>query len=545
MTNFGPFVPWEIAEDCAKHTLDEIVEEGGEKIHYHRLAEKSTPFAAKAVTKTILSQVGIAFVRHESLENDLFHKERIQNVNPNPADYWGRMLRPVMPVDEHERRKAEQERATGSPTTTTVEKRSPGGRTKKGSGSDKSMSEGAKDLMNGDRDRKTRLPDNAVEDEEENKYRSVKEREEKAKTEAILKAESDKKQGEEQKKRSERLLEQMAQQSWTFDTGGKLMWVESADGNKLPKVVSEITSKGEVMTKKTSKKGGGDSPSTEQKSPKQRSRSPPQKKKKGAQFTDGFTRLQSEQPPITETMSVRAGVCLMAKGQVKKGAASDDPRMSRAQYLEFLDAEQSGNATGAFFQTQKTEPPSPEKQPELPPLDVPSPAASLPKTGGGSAAGSERGGMSATGGFPLSAPVTTKDWRLKRDAIGNLGRFPRHHVGLLGTTASAGFARCLPQPPLGATMGHGLRKSDPFFFPDTLTGNEFERTMSRASTTGKSFYRTTDATAFSDVMERDRRDVIKAVRRLDIRKELRSGGGRMQTREKGRAILEKAMGRTQ
>eukprot|EP00392_Amoebophrya_sp_AT5.2_P008304 g8325.t1 len=305
MTNFGPFVPWEIAEDCAKHTLDEIVEEGGEKIHYHRLAEKSTPFAAKAVTKTILSQVGIAFVRHESLENDLFHKERIQNVNPNPADYWGRMLRP-------------------------------------GSGSDKSMSEGAKDLMNGDRDRKTRLPDNAVEDEEENKYRSVKEREEKAKTEAILKAESDKKQGEEQKKRSERLLEQMAQQSWTFDTGGKLMWVESADGNKLPKVVSEITSKGEVMTKKTSKKGGGDSPSTEQKSPKQRSRSPPQKKKKGAQFTDGFTRLQSEQPPITETMSVRAGVCLMAKGQVKKGAASDDPRMSRAQYLEFLDAEQSG-----------------------------------------------------------------------------------------------------------------------------------------------------------------------------------------------------------
>ncbi len=80
--------------------------------------------------------------------------------------------------------------------------------------------------------RKTKLQEDIQEDEEENKYRQVKEREEKTKQEAIAKAESDKKAGEEQKRRADKLLEQMAQQTWTFDTAGKLMWVDPADGNK-------------------------------------------------------------------------------------------------------------------------------------------------------------------------------------------------------------------------------------------------------------------------------------------------------------------------
>ncbi len=106
--------PWEVAEECVEEVVGEIVQEGGERIHYHRLAEKSTPFAAQAASKTILSQLGIAFVRHESLENDDFHLEKIPNIQPNPADYWGRMLRPIMPMDEHERRVKAQEDAAAA-----------------------------------------------------------------------------------------------------------------------------------------------------------------------------------------------------------------------------------------------------------------------------------------------------------------------------------------------------------------------------------------------------------------------------------------------
>ncbi len=134
--------------------------------------------------------------------------------------------------------------------------------------------------------------------------------------------------------------------------------------------------------------------------------------------------------------------------------------MSRSRYQEFLDAEDSGADFGFGATTKGPEalPQAdtvPAAPPELPPLDVN--PSDLPKSGGGE--GSARGGefgdgegasppASSSMRMGLSAPSTTKDWRLKRDAVGNLGRFPRHHVGLLGTTAGSGFARCLPQPVL-------------------------------------------------------------------------------------------------
>jgi hypothetical protein len=35
----------------------------------------------------------------------------------------------------------------------------------------------------------------------------------------------------------------------------------------------------------------------------------------------------------------------------------------------------------------------------------------------------------------------------------------------------------------------------------------------------------------------DRRDVVSMIRALDVRKNIKNGGGRMQTQNKGRAIL--------
>ncbi len=83
-------------------------------------------------------------------------------------------------------------------------------------------------------------------------------------------------------------------------------------------------------------------------------------------------------------------------------------------------------------------------------------------------------------------------------------------------------------------MGHGLTRNESFFFPDVTT--EFERTLSRASTTGKSWYHHSE-TSLGSLLEQERRGVVSAIRQLDVRKNIKLGGGRMQTREKARAIL--------
>lgn len=38
---------------------------------------------------------------------------------------------------------------------------------------------------------------------------------------------------------------------------------------------------------------------------------------------------------------------------------------------------------------------------------------------------------------------------------------------MLGTSATGGWTRCLPQPPLGATLGHGLGSEGDFYFPSS------------------------------------------------------------------------------
>jgi len=64
---------------------------------------------------------------------------------------------------------------------------------------------------------------------------------------------------------------------------------------------------------------------------------------------------------------------------------------------------------------------------------------------------------------PAAPPKFTR--MRKHEAVGNLGRLPRYHVATLGGASKVGGA----QPPLGATMGHGLLRDssmdEPYFFP--------------------------------------------------------------------------------
>merc|ERR1719281_1948907 len=62
-------------------------------------------------------------------------------------------------------------------------------------------------------------------------------------------------------------------------------------------------------------------------------------------------------------------------------------------------------------------------------------------------------------------PPISHSMKLKRDAIGNLGKVPRDRIVGLGSATG----RRQPQPPLGAVMGHGLYgdgEAGEFYFPD-------------------------------------------------------------------------------
>merc|ERR1719420_482236 len=74
-------------------------------------------------------------------------------------------------------------------------------------------------------------------------------------------------------------------------------------------------------------------------------------------------------------------------------------------------------------------------------------------------------------------PPISHSMKLKRDAIGNLGKVPRDRIVGLGS-----MGRRQPQPPLGAVMGHGLYgdgEAGEFYFPDG------DKTSSPATSPGK------------------------------------------------------------
>merc|ERR1719359_1960494 len=58
-------------------------------------------------------------------------------------------------------------------------------------------------------------------------------------------------------------------------------------------------------------------------------------------FTDNFTRLQHEQPPIIDTMEVVPGVDLEFQGKAKKGPRPEGQKdqMSRLEYKQLIEGE--------------------------------------------------------------------------------------------------------------------------------------------------------------------------------------------------------------
>lgn len=240
-------------------------------------------------------------------------------------------------------------------------------------------------------------------------------------------------------------------------------------------------------------------------------------------FPDGFSKLQHGQPPILETMVVKPGVVLDSNGKQKAGpAVNQGGGMSRKEYVAWTEKE--GAFEAQFAQGTSGEQAegegadgaangaAPGGAPGAPPGAAPGapgtdPAATAGSTGpgtalpgalgaqgatdrglgdtlppiqpgrgnasmgggGGRSTGSKSGGPAAQGDkveaqkAPSAPPMHVR--QKKMEAVGHLGRPPRLHVAPLG--GPYGFSAA--QPPLGATMGHGLLRSgsakEAFFFP--------------------------------------------------------------------------------
>lgn len=491
------------SEVASEGILKEIITRGGETIFDNFLSKEAFANAAEVTCDALVAHLRMCFVAHDSdpqFADDSWREEA--RPRKNEIDSWSRQCVAVETLGMRERNvdkpvKNTRMSTVSSPASRAVDR-------KKEAEKDK----GKKDTGKDEDDRRTKIAIPVVrEDEEEARCRELKLVEERQAKDEKYRQEEEVRLKEEKKLKQKLLLEEMDKRPHTFDSDGNLMWITAPNIPKLPKTTQEfpfkctdVASAAEIKEVDPKEEKKKDSRSSRSNRPKSRTgKSPkisPKAKARPNQFTDTFTRLTSEQPPIIDTMQCTSGVMLGSEGRIKKGPAAADPsnQMSRSSYEAIVTEEQQlfrgdRQAISRGEEEKADAPPEfrpPEAADELPPVRVNT--ADLPKGMGSvydfNAAlvddptwGANPTEVDEQKQLPMtSAPSTTKNWSMKRNAIGNLGRLPRHHIAGLGT-GYGGSSRCLPQPVIGATMGHGLSSTDSFFFPpkDKLPKKEIPR----------------------------------------------------------------------
>lgn len=516
------------AEEDVHYAVDAMLTEGGRQLWVKILQRKAYPFAGQTITDNLVSHLKMCFVPHDQGSPELVGGEDDgderwdieEEPNANRIDSWARMHLQTKKREKPVGR-------LGATQETTSSSRFGAGR--------KSMREkgGNNTMKKGDRRKELaskceKIVEEVAVDEEEDRYREMKEREERRRRDEEARKKVVEREAEEAQRKLDALHEEMKVRQFTYDSQGcsprNIIWVDPQNTERYPKV-SEMCPWG----LKGLKERKPPEPPPDEPAPKASRRKTTTKKGKGKKelserelaeqmgFTDTYTRLPHEQPPIIDTMDVKAGVDLEFQGKQKRGPVIEKPKdqMSRTEYLSmtqnefsmgFGDDESVAESPSMMEEAAGSLTSAPS---ELPPLKVApgqqaSAASPAPPKAGGSMAGGQRsraagnraasdlGGSKGSKESMAGASTTGDDWgqvpefskdrvvklptapafnlRGKRGAIGNLGRPPRLHLGPLGTTQGYRF----PQPVLGATMGHGLLRSasmkEEFFFPQVTAG---------------------------------------------------------------------------
>eukprot|EP00971_Amphidinium_carterae_P131538 2604835-Amphidinium_carterae.1 len=176
-------------------------------------------------------------------------------------------------------------------------------------------------------------------DEEEERYREQKALEAQQRRDKEAKSKEVEKMQHEETKRNEAMAEEMSKRPHTYDVEGNIIWIEEVKPEKLPKV-QEVFNFG---VKRDHRKVDPDA--MPKKEPDKRKSTIRRKANRGGRdrgaedFTDSFSKLQHGQPPIMDTMNVKAGVVLEQQGKVKAGAGQDNRQMSRKEYIQMAERE--------------------------------------------------------------------------------------------------------------------------------------------------------------------------------------------------------------
>jgi len=504
-----------IAEAEARNAVRKIIQEGGNLLHEHYLQHKAFAFAATAAMERSVCSTEMCFVACEDAEpEDTFEED--WGLEPEPEaqriDSWAGM---VIPKRTPESVAAAMADKFGSTKGSNFDSR----RTKRGTKQAAEVDMPVKKEKT-DAPRSWSIEDKKAPDAEEERFREAKQVDDNKRRE-MEKMTRDRRQAEsEARKRIEELHEEMDKRPHTFDLNGEVLWVEPPKVDKLPKVQETV----EINIKRNLK------PKTEDNAAKQPDRSPKKAKAKrknakieaSEQFPDTFVPLSHGQPPILETMQMKMGVSLQHKGKNKPGPPREtiDGKMSRREFASQVAREISGDTQLQFTVTGSVRPfggnsgklpqddspksKSPAARKDLPKAEV----AGSDKTGGataqpmatrsdslpeiakdkgrappaqGSSLPSQgaKGIDAAHGGkrspemerAPLAPPMYTR-MQKTYEALGYVARNPRVHAPSLGklNVVDHGYPKAT-QPPLGATMGHGLMRfstsQEEFYFPST------------------------------------------------------------------------------
>lgn len=502
-------VKFRATEEIVGSIIDVILVGGGHILFQKYLERKAFKFAADSITEAVLSNMKMCYVAHDDGENDDDPQGWDMEDEPIPCsiDNWARM-------HLQQRRQKSKDDASAARKQAEAARKMRENRTRISDAQRRQNKAREKDKQ--DNPRTTAILEEVSLDEEEERLREAKAREEAKKRDTEAKAKAFEKQQEEEAKTTALLHEQMDQRQHTFDSEGNIIWVEDLRLDKLPKTQEVV----QFGVKWDGKKSQGldstqDAFNRSKAQAKGKARRKPRYDRSSINegqemnFTDGFSKLQYGQPPILETMDVKAGVTLLALGKEKKGPPPDNPnrQMSRRDYVAQAEREV---ALGASFMSEG------DGQPDAP-LDSDAPVqaataaapaeASGGEVGGGSGAlvsggllpeldvgrnispaaaaaqiPGTRGRMAVQSHNPLAEnqrsqtlpgkriqKAPTAPSRMSRSkmysSVGHLGRPPRLHVAPLGGSYGIGA----PQPPLGATMGHGLHRhantKESFYFP--------------------------------------------------------------------------------
>lgn len=515
------FDPFSAAESACEEAVESILTEGGRLLFESYIERKSFPFASEAISEVLVAELRMCFVRCDAGEplftpaacsrplpssppspspSGLDDSEPPSAPPPNPVartgwalepeparcriDTWARACVPVrrrpkaVPVVEDDRKRSRGTNASKYSTASTARSPSRAGGAASSDHAQGRAAAPSKPIL-------IPLTEEREEDEEEAGLREMKEREAKRKREEEARIQRKAAEEAEEAARHAQVKEQMKNKPFTYDSNGNIIWVQPLKTNKMPSTnpAPTYSFKKDVQSSESSASASAKPPARG--APKGVRRPSPKKKQEGG-FTDSFKKFPAQQPSALETMTMAPGVELSERGHRKRGVEVPRPPgqpMSRKEYEDMVHANTGYSSSAPFVDPRA---PAPAAASQAPPAPSGGSVASAVLTPRGSAmggAGKDEGqGLKAVrkpdSGAQMvphppasprpvqpAAPPTFRRAQMKRDALG----FALSTRERVPTGTASRYPNCAAQPPLGATMGHGLvpggQKQEEFYFP--------------------------------------------------------------------------------